>query len=596
MQKFIFFLIITIGAFSQAQQKPLKVAFLSDIHFQDLYGNFSDSDFKGAINPKTGKPTILRSMNSQLHSTRIFNENYFAFLQALEDIAKKNIKIVALPGDFSDDGQAYNVRGLKKILEQYQKKYGLDFYITTGNHDPVGPWRREDGKNDFLNNDGGEIGIYSESTLKKNNNDIITNDIAELGYTEILDQLKDFGFFPKKENIFWNTPFDSLNYQNYCYKEALQHANIKNRMFEIAKGFMIPDLSYIVEPIQGLWLLAIDGNTYIPKNINSSALDPDNFNGASIGYNNVLVYKKHLIKWVANISKEAKSRGKTLVAFTHYPMIDYNDGASPAIANLLGKKKWQLDRVPSEDVAKTFSEAGLQIHFAGHMHINDTGIRQFGDKILVNVQVPSLAAYIPAYKILTIYSSDKMDVKTVILHKVQGFKELFPLYKKEYEAMKSAGDKQLWDKRILKSRSYGNYMAFHLKELVRLRMIPSDWPPEFYTKAKNLTGEKLLLLVKTRAELRQMNINLKDYNKWEFDDAILDLYKYQAADELAKYDIPKKRLLQYTILEKIYKEYHPGDEFMTQLQSFFKILSLLSNSDLADHFEIDLPNRKLKRL
>jgi len=65
-----------------AQQKPLQIAFLADVHFQDLYGSFSDHDFKGIPNPKTGTPTILRTMDSQLRSTRIFNENYFAFLRA----------------------------------------------------------------------------------------------------------------------------------------------------------------------------------------------------------------------------------------------------------------------------------------------------------------------------------------------------------------------------------------------------------------------------------------------------------------------------------------------------------------------------------
>jgi 3',5'-cyclic AMP phosphodiesterase CpdA len=118
MNKGIFsFLLLIFSLFSA--QKPVQIAFLSDVHFQDLYGSFSDNDFKGIINPKTGKPTILRTMDSQLHSTRIFNENYFAFLKALDDIAAKGIKIVAMPGDFSDDGQAYNLRGLHKILENY---------------------------------------------------------------------------------------------------------------------------------------------------------------------------------------------------------------------------------------------------------------------------------------------------------------------------------------------------------------------------------------------------------------------------------------------------------------------------------------------
>lgn len=55
-----------------------------------------------------------------------------------------------MPGDFSDDGQAYNLRGLHKILAEYHEKFGIEFYLTTGNHDPVGPFRQEGGKDDFL--------------------------------------------------------------------------------------------------------------------------------------------------------------------------------------------------------------------------------------------------------------------------------------------------------------------------------------------------------------------------------------------------------------------------------------------------------------
>lgn len=91
-----------------------KIAFLSDVHFLDLFGQFSDTNFMGFPNPKDGKNVITRTMDSQLRSTRLFNENYFAFLVALEDMVKRDIKIVALPGDFADDGQAL-------ILEESRK-------------------------------------------------------------------------------------------------------------------------------------------------------------------------------------------------------------------------------------------------------------------------------------------------------------------------------------------------------------------------------------------------------------------------------------------------------------------------------------------
>lgn len=595
MNKGIFsFLLLIFSLFSA--QKPVQIAFLSDVHFQDLYGSFSDNDFKGIINPKTGKPTILRTMDSQLHSTRIFNENYFAFLKALDNIAAKGIKIVAMPGDFSDDGQAYNLRGLHKILEKYHKKYGIDFYLTTGNHDPVGPFRQDAGKDDFLGQDGNPLGIYSKENIGKIKNKIITKDIAESGYLEILDELKDFGFYPKKENLFWSTPFDSNSFKNYSYEKALQNADYSRRMYEVDKGFSVPDLSYVVEPVKGVWMIAIDGNTYIPKNINENPNNASNYKGASIGYNNVLTNKKHLIEWVKKITQEAKINGKTIIAFTHYPMIDFNDGATQEIKNVLGEKKWQMERVPEEEVAKAFAEAGLQIHFAGHMHINDTGIRKFGDKMLLNVQVPSLAAYLPAYKVLTIKSPNKMEVQTEVLNDVPNFDELFSLYEKEYEALKKDQNKILWNKDILKSKTYHDFMLFHLEELVRLRMVPDDWPKSFVEEAKALTGKDLLLLIQNKNQLKQKGINSDNFKIWTFEDLLLDVYKFQSADELAKRDIPKERLLQYQTLEKIFDENQSKDPFIIKLKSVFKILSLLSNGDPADHFEIDLKTHSIKRL
>ena len=580
-----------------AQQKPVQIAFLSDVHFQDLYGNFSDNDFKGIVNPKTGASTILRTMDSQLHSTRIFNENYFAFLKALDDIAAKGIKIVAMPGDFSDDGQAYNLRGLHQILDQYQKKYGIHFYLTTGNHDPVGPFYQDAGKDDFLGKDGSPLGIYSKENLIKTENHIITKDIAESGYVDILNELKDFGFYPGKDNLYWSTPFDNYSYSSYSYDSAMHYGDYSNRMYEISKGFSVPDLSYVVEPVKGIWMIAIDGNTYIPKDVNKSSNDPENYRGASIGYNNVLTHKQHLIQWVKKVTDEAKRNNKIMIVFTHYPMIDFNDGATNDIRKLLGEKKWQLERVPEEDVAKEFLDAGLQIHFAGHMHINDTGVRKRGAKMLVNIQVPSLAAYLPSYKILTIHSKDKMEVQTEVLDNVPHFDELFPLYEKEYETLLKTKDTILWNKDILKTKSYHDFMLFHLKELVRLRMIPDDWPKDFMAKGKLLSGKDLVLLSQnSKTESTQKIINIDSFQKWSFEDLLLDLYKFQSADELAKKDIPKERLEQYQTLSKSFELNTSNDPFILQLKGVFKILYLLSNGDPADHFEIDLKQQTIKRL
>ena len=65
------------------QKEPnVQIAFMADVHLGDIYGEFQDNEYKGILNPETGKYNLIRTMQSQLQSTRLFNENYFAFLAA----------------------------------------------------------------------------------------------------------------------------------------------------------------------------------------------------------------------------------------------------------------------------------------------------------------------------------------------------------------------------------------------------------------------------------------------------------------------------------------------------------------------------------
>ena len=76
---------------------------------------------------------------AQVQSTRLFNENYYAFLAALDDVARRDIRWVVLPGDLTDDGQFFNQQKIKELLNSYAAAKGMRFFVTTGNHDPALP-------------------------------------------------------------------------------------------------------------------------------------------------------------------------------------------------------------------------------------------------------------------------------------------------------------------------------------------------------------------------------------------------------------------------------------------------------------------------
>ncbi|MEO7975497.1 metallophosphoesterase [Flavobacterium sp.] len=587
----------------QSEKKnAVQIAFIADVHLQDIFAKFQDNDYQGIQNPVSGEYANIRTMNSQLHSTRIFNENYFAFLEALNDIAKRGIKQVVLPGDFSDDGQPVHVRGLRRILDQYSKKYGMSFFVITGNHDVVRPFAQDAAKTDFLGKEGKEqIISSSENNVTQHENQlkpIITSDIKNWGYKETLQEMSGFGFFPKKNDLYWETPFSSYDYEGYDFDEALKESTLEKRTYQVKNtNLVLPDASYLVEPVRGLWLLAIDANAYVPnQKLSGLPNDPHDFSGANIGYNNVLIYKKHLIEWVKKVSAEARKKGKILIAFSHYPMVDFNDNASVELKLLFGADKMQLQRVPNEEVAEQFADAGIQIHFGGHMHINDTGIRKTAKgNTLFNIQTPSLAAYLPAYKILTIHSNDQIEVETVVIGKVSKFDSLFPFYNQEYTHLQNSKSQEIWNKDILRARDYKDFTEWHLKELVRLRFLPEDFPVAFLKAIVHLSGTDLLYINKNNKEV-EANMSAefftkKDFDTWTGFDMIFDFYRLKNADELAKPEIGTARLKQYQIVcEQLEKS--NDAQFVLWSRIFLKTM----NSQPADHFKINLKTNQINRI
>lgn len=581
----------------QADVTGVQIAFMADVHLSDIYGEFEDVSYKGVLNPANQKYVHIRTMKSQLHSTRLFNENYFAFRAALDDVVKRNIKYVILPGDFSDDGQPYNIRGINRILEAYSTTYGLQFFAITGNHDPVGPLTMEAGKTDFLGEDGKPQAIMSQEGLygsapQDENPVVVTKDIRKLGYAQIVNVLGRNGFSPQKSYKYWETPFSTYHYEDYSYEQALAQSSFSHRSYAVdGPNKKLPDVSYLVEPEEGLWLLALDGNVFLPSGEEADFKKAPLKSGGE--YANIIAYKEHLIKWVEEVVKESKRLNKTLITFSHYPMVDFYDGAAQDLKSLFGEDKLQLHRVPDERIAELFAEAGLRLHFGGHMHLNDTGLRRFGEgSFLVNIQVPSLAGYPAAYKILSINGPDEMEIETVQLDSVPGFDELFPLYEKEHAYLHSVDDEDLWNREILDSKNYDELIDWHLKELVRLRFLKKDWPEDFRDFLLNSNGHSLLKLAGFS------EVDSIKYGDWSGLDMIFDFYRLLSADQLALDDIGVDRMEQYNTiiraeLSKAPNESAEMDALKADFHLFIKIFNSLLISEPSKHFKVDMKKGEL---
>lgn len=584
-----------------------KVAVLADVHFHDVYGTFKDIGYNGIHAPGSKHKATIRTMGAQLHSTRLFNENYFAFLAALDQLVKDKITLVVLPGDFSDDGQRIHLRALNSIMEAYEQQYGMRFFLTTGNHDPVRPIKSIGGKKDFMGADGGEQLIWSDSISDPTA--LITDDIAPLGYAEVLEVLKQRGFYPQKRDLYWSTPFANYGYECYSFAKAEEASSLENRLYTAQNGFNLPDVSYVVEPVEGLWLLALDGDAYPPKEIAShNSQDPNNFEGASKGYANVLQYKPHLVSWIAKVVQEARKHHKVLLPFSHFPMVDFYDGQEEKIMDLLGDQALQMERLPSVEVSSTLAGTSMGIHFGGHMHMNDTGVFiSDSGSTLVNVQSPSLAAYPSAYKEVIFKPDSMVEIRTKSLDTVPRFKELFPFYRMEHRFLQQNHPQAQWNDTILKIPDYRAYTLEHLKELIRLRF-KYEWPQAFWEQLASMNFLELMWAVQLKDDAAMETFmagreipkdfleavhhkfgDLQTLKSWTGQDFITDFYLLRNGDELAKQDISAQR---WQVYEKWFQTLpaERAEGFPERLRLMLQIMDGFMHGSPSDHFSVNLAN------
>ncbi len=486
-----------------AKRKLLRMAFISDPHVMDV----KDS------------PSHVRPLSAELRSTRLFNENEYAFAAALDDAVQRGIRLVVLPGDLTDDGQPSCQQAVSRMLRDYSRRYGMSFFLTTGNHDPARPW--------------------------------LADSVAT-------------GFYPCEKYLYWATPFSTYNPRNYSLAKALEASAVERRTYMMADGVTACDASYVVEPVEGLWLLSIDGGTFLPT--------PDGqhscYGNASPGYDQALRHKPFLLTWIRRVVAEAKLYGKRVVAFCHYPVTDFTCGMVQTVRGEWGEKSLQADRVPSDSVAWALADSGIELHFAGHMHLNRaTDIVSPNGNRMHCEQVPSTAMYMPGYKILTL-DSDGHSVETVGIDSIGGMEELLPMYMDEYRKAKYSGEQLAWSLNDLYSMAdYNMFCDMHLRHLVDLRLAKRDLPDSLLAGLMRCDGRQLAHVCGVDNPEGQWN--------WTGKDLLYDFYRLFYGGRSALEQIPSGRLRQYSALFRGLDSIPAKSVFARQLAVFGRVFERL---------------------
>ncbi|MBM6594841.1 metallophosphoesterase family protein [Microvirga pudoricolor] len=538
-----------------------QIAVLADVHLHDVYGDYG---FAGVLNSRSGQAASVRTLRDTIRSTRAFNESYFAVQAVLDDLAAKGVRHVVLVGDYSDDGQRATVEGVARILARYRDLHGMAFYGTVGNHDTVQPFGSHQGKA-FLGPDGSATLVTSDpQAAERTEGAVVSQAMRGLGYDESLSLLGEAGFQPQEAYLHWETPFGAGP------RAFPMTAEDGSRTLEV------PDASYLVEPVDGVWILSIDGNVFLPK------ADGGFTDASDAGWDALVKHKPGLLAWIRNVTDRARRQGKRLLAFSHYPLVDYMNGTSAEQERLYGRVGF-IRRNPGDVTSRIGLDCGLSVHFSGHIHIDATGTVEAEGRRLTNIAVPSLAAYPPAYKLVT-FTREAMQVETVHVDHVPRFDELFEHYRREggrYGA-------------ILEADDYRSFLREHLTQLVLHRHLAEDWP-DMQGLIARLNGLDLLRLAclgdtapsaagdalravppaverEVRERMSQAGIDARALEALRLEELVVDWYRLRNGGTLAFRDIAPGRRNMYGFLAEAFRLEGDPDSIQGRLGGLLRVM------------------------
>lgn len=479
----------------------MKIAVVADVHLHDLYGGY------GWIEEGSGE-IALRTFEDMMASTRVFNESHAAFLAVLEDIVGRGIRDVVLLGDYSDDGQPGAVSALKRILSSYEERHGLRFFATFGNHDCFGPARRHQAKR-LTKADGLDpVTITSDEDAPAPN--IHRSGMIGMSTEDAVEAMARYGIMRPDDVLHWETPFgggEELAQRRPAGSEA-------DRL----------DLSYLVEPQEGLWLLILDANVFHGKGVAWQVR-------SNAAWDHVLAQRPYMLDWITDVADRARRAGKTLLAFSHYPALPLAMTGEGNSRETACTPDWSK-RMPSLESGRQLVQAGMRWHFSGHLHVAGR-IEHEG---LVNVTVPSPVAFPGGYAVVTCRDGE-MDCDFIRLKSAPGFDTAFAAYG---AGVPRAGTVAAC-RNVLSARDYGDFLAAHLQGLVASRYREKDWPSELL-ECLDMPLAQLLADIGYLAPHLQ---RLPDIGDLKLEQVLEDYYFIRSGGRETIADLPPERISFY---------------------------------------------------
>jgi len=171
-------------------------------------------------------------------------------------------------------------------------------------------------------------------------------------------------------------------------------------------------LSYVTEPVPGLWVLAMDSCHY-ERNTNGAPFDG--------GY-----LDAPRLNWITNQLAAARSQGRFALGMVHHGVLEHFAGQKMLFP------EYVLDDY--QTLSQIFAGYGMKVVFTGHFHAQDVVKATFDQGPIVDIETGSAVTFPCPYRLLTLQTNGTLEIAshpiTAINYNLGGVP--FPTYASNY--------------------------------------------------------------------------------------------------------------------------------------------------------------------
>jgi calcineurin-like phosphoesterase family protein len=151
-------------------------------------------------------------------------------------------------------------------------------------------------------------------------------------------------------------------------------------------------LSYLSEPVHGVWVMGVDACIYKPQGVTAGTI------------------ASTTESWMNRVIANAKKENKILIGMMHHGIIEHFSGQSSLFSEYV-VTDWNR-------VSSALADSGLNVMFTGHFHAQDIVKKTTSKGFLYDIETGSTVTSPCPYRIVTLNTKNK--TLTVVSRKIDG--------------------------------------------------------------------------------------------------------------------------------------------------------------------------------